>query len=121
KVWDVILALRDEGQRPEPALVLERMGRNLPEGWGPADVLALGDVAPTGANAEYYARQVRDAWEKRRALLGAHDAAEAAYDPTSSPEEVRQRLARAAAPRGLAEIVCSVNVAQMVDEGERAL
>lgn len=107
--WAAVVDARGAGLRPDVHFVLDQLQREEKmNGWHAADVLELGNVCPTGANAEYYAGRVRAAWERRRLVVAADDAARAAYDPSVDANELRARLSAAAPASDLTAARASV-------------
>lgn len=99
RVWQAVLDLNAaRGRAPDAYTVVSHLGLVGAEA---ARVVDLAPLELDPAGADVHAQRVVDAWEKRRALVALHGAAGAAFDPTTSPEEVRARLAGAMPTGGL--------------------
>ncbi|MBM3979166.1 MAG: replicative DNA helicase [Planctomycetes bacterium] len=90
KIYQALCDLSNEAQPLDIVLLHERLRRNKQiEDVGGASYLAeLFDAVPTGANAEYHARLVRDAAMIRGLIHASTEIQRDAYDRTQSADEL---------------------------------
>jgi replicative DNA helicase len=93
-IYEHLLAMHDGGKSIDPMLLVESLRRaEVYEAIGGAAYLAeIGQVVPTAAHAEYYARIVAEKSVLRSLIHAGTDIVHDAYDPTL---ETRQALGRA--------------------------
>lgn len=93
-IYEHLLAMHDGGKSIDPMLLVESLRRaEAYESIGGAAYLAeIGQMVPTAAHAEYYARIVAEKAVLRSLIHAGTDIVHDAYDPTL---ETRQALSRA--------------------------
>jgi replicative DNA helicase len=97
KIFQAISDLRDKGGQPVDLVILaeELIKRNQLEDVGRAHYLAeLWDAAPTAANAEYYAKIVRDKAIVRSLIHASTEILRDAYDQNQPAEELLEGAER---------------------------
>ena len=97
KIFQAISDLRDKGGQPVDLVILaeELIKRNQLEDVGRAAYLAeLWDAAPTAANAEYYAKIVRDKAIVRSLIHAGTEILRDAYDQNQPAEELLEGAER---------------------------
>src|SRR6516165_5520731 len=97
KIFQAILDLRDKGGQPVDLVILheELSKRGQLEDIGRAAYLAvLWDAAPTAANAEYYAKIVRDKSIIRSLIHASTEILRDAYDQNQPAEELLEGAER---------------------------
>jgi replicative DNA helicase len=90
KIFQAIVDLSQEGQPTDLVLLYERLRKNkqLEDVGGKEYLVELWESVPTGANAEYHARLVRDAAMVRSLIHTGNEILRDAYDRTQSAEEL---------------------------------
>jgi replicative DNA helicase len=93
-IYEHLLAMHDGGKSIDPMLLVESLRRaEVYEAVGGAAYLAeIGQIVPTAAHAEYYARIVAEKSVLRSLIHAGTDIVHDAYDPAL---ETRESLARA--------------------------
>lgn len=90
KVYQAIVDLNAENQPIDIVLIIERLrkGKQLADVGGPEFLTELWDSVPTGANAEYHAKIVRDDAMVRSLIHSGNEILRDAYDRTQSADEL---------------------------------
>ena len=90
KVFQAIVDLSQEGQPIDLVLIHERLKRSkqLEDVGGPGFLGQLWDEVPTGANAEYHAKIVRDTAMIRGLIHSSNEILRDAYDRSQSADEL---------------------------------
>lgn len=90
KLFEVIVEIYNSGHPVDLVILAEKLKQMkiLEDVGGYAYLSELWDAAPTAANAEYYARIVREKAITRSLIHASTEILRDAYDSTSSPEEL---------------------------------
>src|SRR5262245_4206654 len=90
KIFQAIVELYSENQPVDLVLLNERLRKNkhLEDVGGPAYLAELWEAVPTGANAEYHARLVRDSAMIRSLIHTGNEILRDAYDRTQEADEL---------------------------------
>jgi replicative DNA helicase len=90
KIYQALCELNDEGQPIDIVLLHERLRRKkqLDDVGGVMYLTELFDAVPTGANAEYHARLVREAAMVRGLIYASNEILRDSYDQTQSADEL---------------------------------
>src|SRR5262249_33956160 len=90
KIFQAIIDLYNENQPVDLVLLFERLRKNkhLEDVGGQAYLAELWESVPTGANAEYHAKLVRDAAMIRNLIHTGNEILRDAYDRTESADEM---------------------------------
>jgi replicative DNA helicase len=91
KIFDAIVSLHDKGGQPVDLVILgeELIKRGqIQDIGGPVYLSELWDAAPTAANAEYYARIVRDKSIVRHLIHASTEILRDAYDQSQPPDDL---------------------------------
>jgi replicative DNA helicase len=90
KIFQAIRELSEEGQPIDLVLLHDRLRKNkqLEDVGGAAYLAELWESVPTGANAEYHAKLVRDAAMIRNLIHTGNEILRDAYDRTESADEM---------------------------------
>jgi replicative DNA helicase len=96
KIFQAILDLRNDNQPIDLVLVHDRLRKNkqLDDVGGPAALADLWERVPTGVNAEYHARIVRDNAMIRSLIHAGNEVLRDAYDRTQSADELISQAER---------------------------
>ncbi len=95
KLFEALVGMYDKGD-PIDLLTMAaelRQRDSLEEIGGQDYMVQLAESCADWANAEYYARIVRRAWQKREIIRQSHKATEAAYDEATDPGELAAECA----------------------------
>lgn len=89
-VFDAVKALRDRNEAVDMVTLKEELQRRgkLEEVGGYDYLAALGESVPSAANAEYYARIVREKYMARRIIHAANDVLRMAYEKGEDSERL---------------------------------
>lgn len=90
KIFQAIIDLYNEGKPVDPAILFEALKsrKQLEDVGGAVYIAELWDAAPTAANAEYYARIVRDKALVRNLIHANTELLRDAYDGVMSADEL---------------------------------
>lgn len=90
KIYQAIVDLSNENQPIDLVLIIERLrkAKQLADIGGPEYLTELWDAIPTGANAEYHAKIVRDDAMVRSLIHSGNEILRDAYDRTQSADEL---------------------------------
>lgn len=90
KIFQAIIDLSNEGKPVDPAILFEALKsrKQLEDVGGAVYIAELWDAAPTAANAEYYARIVRDKALVRNLIHANTELLRDAYDGVMSADEL---------------------------------
>lgn len=89
-IYAAMLSLHEQGKRLDATLLVDKLRDNehLEELGGKAYIAELVHAVPTAANAEYYARIVRDKATLRSLIHGVTEVLRDAYDASREPREL---------------------------------
>lgn len=123
-IWNTIIDLHRQGQRPDTSLVIGALGPQLAKIGGPTYLLDLvsPDVTPVPSSAPHYANLVVEAAMTRRlinATISIRQRLEEATDIRVAAEDARRLIDEAAGNSGGAEV--GIGAAALVDETIDAL
>lgn len=96
KIYQAICDLSTENQPFDLVMIYERLKRNkqIDDVGGQAYLADLWDSVPTGANAEYHAKIVRDTAMVRNLIHAGNEILRDAYDRTQSADELVSQAER---------------------------
>lgn len=91
-IYETCVALHNAGKRPDPTLVVSKLGPRLEQIGGMSTLLDIVEGMPTAANAVWYAETVREKYIQRYIAAAAAETLRDATDPQCDVKELAERF-----------------------------